>query len=139
MRTVSRRVVIGLVLILTCHGLIPRPAACTRATEQPETAGALALPDGKSDQGYDYQLRSEGGLAPLNWRIVSGELPPGLSLEPSGKVKGIPSAPRREAYSFVVEVSDSSQPGQRAQQPCLLRVEAAPLRILATTKQLNVI
>jgi len=138
MKTRSQGVVMVITLVMILQGVIPHTVSYAR-TRTPQEVGALSLPDGRVGQGYEYQLRSEGGLAPLNWKVVSGEVPPGLSLEPSGKVKGTPSAPRREAYSFVVEVSDSSQPSQRTEQSCLLRVDAAPLRVLGRTRQLRIV
>ena len=139
MKTVNRRLVAAMVLMLISQGLFPGPVSCARRAETPEAAGALSLPAGRAGLSYEYQLRTEGGLAPLTWRLVGGELPPGISFEPSGKVKGTPSAPRRDSYAFVVEVSDSSQPSQRAEQPCLLRIDAAPLRVMVGATQLKIV
>src|SRR5437660_1612912 len=62
------------------------------------TEDAFALPEAKVGTEYAYQFQSEGGLAPLRWRVLEGELPAGITLELSGKLRGVPTTPRREAY-----------------------------------------
>ena len=114
-------------------------ASYARVAQATQEGEALPLPNGKVGQGYEYELGTEGGLPPFAWRVVSGELPPGISLETSGKLKGVPSVPRREAYSFAVEVSDSSQPSRRAERHCLLRIEAAPLRVVGGASKLRIV
>lgn len=42
---------------------------------------------------YSFQLQAIGGIAPLNWTVFSGTLPPGLSLSPSGLISGTPTGP----------------------------------------------
>lgn len=100
---------------------------------------AFALPDARVGTPYSYQFQTEGGLAPLTWRVADGELPPGIRLELTGKLTGTPTTPRREAFSFVIEVSDSSQPPQKFLQPTLLLVQAAPLRIVTTPTKLRIV
>jgi hypothetical protein len=102
------------------------------ASQSPATAfGAdhIALPEGKQNVEYEFRFESEGGAAPISWRLVGGELPPGLTLDASGRLHGLPSTARREAYKFVVEATDSATAPQRATQPFLLLIQAAPLRI----------
>lgn len=89
-----------------------------------------ALPEATAGKAYQTQLRAEGGQPPLAWKVVAGELPPGIELQASGVVAGLPTTPRREAYEFVAEVSDSSEPPQRMRQAFWLVVKAAPLRIV---------
>src|SRR5262249_54431694 len=57
------------------------------------------------------------------------ELPPGLTLDDSGRLHGLPAKARGEAYKFVVEATDSAATPQRVTQPFLLLIQAAPLRI----------
>ena len=100
---------------------------------------AFALPEAKAGTEYEYQFQSEGGLAPLKWRTVQGTLPHRLRLETSGKLHGIPSQARREAYAFLIEVSDSSNTPQRFTQTFLLIVRAAPLRIVINQPGLRIV
>ncbi len=86
---------------------------------------SVSLPNGKVGTAYQYQFQTEGGLAPLVWKVAGGELPPGINLDPAGKLSGVPTTPRRDPYRFVVEVSDASQPPQRFAQSFLLSIQAA--------------
>lgn len=51
-----------------------------------------ALPLGIRDAAYDFSPKIEGGTAPYTWTLVSGNLPPGLSLSGGGRLTGTPSA-----------------------------------------------
>jgi Putative Ig domain len=93
------------------------------------SADHIALPEGKQNVEYEFRFESEGGAAPISWKLVDGELPPGLTLDASGRLHGLPSTARREVYKFVVEAADSAATPQRATQPFLLLIQAAPLRI----------
>lgn len=139
MKTASQRIAIGMIAMMVVQGVVLHKAAYAQAAQTSQEAGGFSLPDGKVGQGYEYQLRTEGGLPPVTWRVVGGELPPGIGFEASGRIKGVPTAPRRQAYSFVVEVSDSSQPSQRAEESYLLKIEAAPLRIVDGTSKLRIV
>src|SRR5438093_910942 len=49
------------------------------------------LPPLSVGQTYSGQLGATGGIAPYHWKIVQGDLPPGLSLEASnGTISGVP-------------------------------------------------
>ncbi|MFN0109939.1 MAG: putative Ig domain-containing protein [Blastocatellia bacterium] len=89
-----------------------------------------ALPEAKVGAEYSYQFFAEGGLMPLTWKIIQGELPAGLTLDSTGRLQGIPSQSRKDGYQFVLEVRDSSQSPQSYSQSFLLTVQAAPLRIV---------
>jgi putative Ig domain-containing protein len=133
-----QRIAIVIVAVMIIQEVIPNTLSYARPRPSQE-AGALSLPEGKVGQTYEYQLRTEGGLPPLTWRVVAGELPPGISLEASGKLRGVPSTPRLESYAFAIEVSDSSQPAQRYAQPFLLMIHAAPLRMVVEPNKLKIV
>ena len=46
------------------------------------------LPDATEGSNYSATLTATGGVAPYTWALVSGSLPPGLTLEPSGEISG---------------------------------------------------
>jgi large repetitive protein len=51
-----------------------------------------ALPSGKVGVAYSHPLVAAMGLAPLKWRIVTGQLPPGLTLASrTGVISGTPT------------------------------------------------
>lgn len=103
------------------------------------TEDSFALPDAKVGVEYEYLFQSEGGLAPLTWRVQQGQIPPGLKLETSGQLHGIPTQATRDGYAFILEVADSSKIPQVATMPMLLMVQAAPLRIIAGPAKLKIV
>lgn len=76
---------------------------------------ANSLGNGSVGAAYSQTLVASGGKAPYNWSIVSGALPPGLSLAATtGAVTGTPAT--AGASTFTVQVADSSAPALIAQQ-----------------------
>ncbi len=69
-----------------------------------------SLPDGTVNNAYSATLAATGGSGGYaNWTVVSGALPPGLTLDPAtGIIGGIPSAGSSSPYTFSVAVRDSS-------------------------------
>ena len=71
------------------------------------------FPNGKVGTTYSAHLLSKGGKAPFHWKITSGKLPPGLSINPgTGTVTGKPSA--KGTFKCVVHVTDSEAHPQSA-------------------------
>lgn len=65
-----------------------------------------SFPNGRVGSSYRYQFTTWGGKAPFNWSVGSGNLPPGLSLDPqTGVMQGTPLA--SGTYAFTVRVTDS--------------------------------
>jgi len=52
------------------------------------TTPAGALPDALYNTAYSQTLTSSGGNTPIAWSLVSGQLPPGLTLNTSGVISG---------------------------------------------------
>jgi large repetitive protein len=68
-------------------------------------------PVGTVDQAYTHWFRGDGGCGPAlpyQFRILSGSLPPGLSLRKDGLVSGTPTD--SGSWSFWVELSDENPP-----------------------------
>lgn len=69
------------------------------------TVRTSVLPSAGIDQSYRETIHAEKGVGNLTWTIVSGQLPPGLSLDSAtGTVSGIPTA--TGSHSFIAQVSD---------------------------------
>jgi hypothetical protein len=88
---------------------------------------ASALPSGTANVPYAATLAASGGSLPLTWSLVSGSLPPGVSLSPSGIVSGTPSD--AASSTFTVQVKDSAAASAAAS----FSVVIAPPLIIATT------
>jgi hypothetical protein len=96
---------------------------------------------------YDQPISVTGGVSPLTWSKVSGDLPPGLSLSPTlGRITGTPTVQAVSypyTYSFTVQVQDSAllppdSHHQTATQALSITVqEPLPLSILTPTGPLT--
>jgi len=91
------------------------------------TTSALAistssLPSGTVNSTYSAVLAAQGGKSPYSWRVSGGQLPPGLSMNSSGQISGMPSASSN--YSVTAMVTDQS--GQSSTQNFLLDISPAP-------------
>lgn len=71
---------------------------------------------------FMFSFTASGGIAPLTWSLVSGPLPPGLSLASSGALTGTPTTPG--TFPYVVKVTDAGS--AFATISCSIDVLAAP-------------
>jgi hypothetical protein len=69
---------------------------------------------------YTVHWSATGGMPPYSWSIVSGSLPPGVTLQSDGTLSGI--AMMAGAWSFTVQVVDTQ--GSRASMSSMLTVVA---------------
>ena len=83
---------------------------------------ATSLPAGKVNKLYSATVKATGGILPYEWRIASGALPPGLTLNAStGVISGTPPTTTKPgSYSFTVSVSDGAT--QMATQAFSIRI-----------------
>lgn len=128
-KAISLLAVFSITLSTICPYAVASSASSRLIVEAP-----VSLPDAKAGVEYNYQFQAEGGLPPLNWRVVQGELPQGLNLTPSGKLQGLLPSLQPKPYQFVVEVTDSSTTPQQFSQEFSLTVRPAPLRIVTSPK-----
>ncbi|WP_172825510.1 putative Ig domain-containing protein [Geobacter sp. DSM 9736] len=69
------------------------------------TIASTYIAEGNTRTTYSFLLRAQGGMPPYRWDVLSGNLPPGLSLNStSGEISGIPATPG--TYSFNLQVTD---------------------------------
>jgi hypothetical protein len=125
----------GMVLALVlCPGanrdLFPRAdAAAARVppgAPQPQSEGFAIindsrLPDAKLSEFYEVQLLARSGAPPMHWQIEKGTLPPGVALEPSGRLRGVVHS--GGDFHFTVSVRDSSN--QHARKDFVILVRSA--------------
>jgi hypothetical protein len=104
-RTLSRIARLAAVLSLLALVLVPS-ALAIRFTDD-----SFQVPTGAVGSYYTHQFRGEGGCGPAlpyQFRILSGGLPPGLTLASDGFVSGMPT--RGGNFSFWLELSDQDPP-----------------------------
>ena len=85
--------------------------------EVPASQGAIV------GQQFALPLTTTGGTQPYTWRLVSGDLPPGLKLQHlQGKIVGVPTAPG--SFHFTIAVQDSTIPQQQLRRDISIQVIA---------------
>ena len=68
-----------------------------------------SLPDGNKNVAYSQTLQAAGGTTPYTWSLLSGSLPPGLSITDNvtGIIAGTPTSSVTTIYPFTVQVTDN--------------------------------
>jgi YVTN family beta-propeller protein/uncharacterized repeat protein (TIGR03803 family) len=97
----------------------------------------LSCPTGTAQVGVAYSsaLTATGGVAPYTFSIISGSLPPGLTLNTStGAITGTPTT--SGTYNFTAQVVDSK--GNTATASCSIVVSGLTLSCPTGTAQLGV-
>ena len=119
------------------------PASCTVCSLSLTTS---MLANGQIGTAYSQTLTTSGATAPATFIISAGNLPTGLSLNPTtGVISGIPTAPAGTA-SFTVTVTDSKNCSAvapltittAAEPVCSLTITANPGLCQTTTNQYTV-
>lgn len=111
------------------------PAQQAGATGDPLAVRTQTLPNARLQQPYQFALQADGGILPLKWTLVSGDLPPGLKLGSDGVVRGSPTS--AGDFAFVVSVQDSGKPQSERTQPLTLRVITPLLVEWSRTPKVN--
>jgi hypothetical protein len=97
---------------------------------------ATTLPNGTVNATYGAAITTKGGVTPFSWSLVSGALPPGLTLnQTSGQITGVPT--QAGTYTFTPQVVDSSIPAQtvKTSGPLTITINTAA-KLQATTPPL---
>jgi large repetitive protein len=100
---------LGLLALTAALGLVLVPSASAiRFTD-----GSFFVPTGVVGQYYGHQFEGDGGCGPAlpyQFRVLHGELPPGLSFRADGMLVGIPT--QAGSWSFWLELSDEDPPSE---------------------------
>ena len=96
--------------------------------QAPSITSAPILPGAAVSSHYTEPLAATGGTTPYTWTLLSGSLPPGLTLSTSGEISGTPTA--AGSYGFAIQVADNS--GGTSGLFFSLNIAATPLAIVTT-------
>jgi Putative Ig domain len=97
-----------LVLAAALALMLVSDAAAIRFTDE-----SYLVPIGVVGRDYGHQFEGDGGCGPAlpyQFRLLSGELPPGLSLRSDGLLVGVPR--HAGSWSFWLELSDEDPPSE---------------------------
>jgi hypothetical protein len=103
--TIARIARVACVVALLALVVVPSAAAIRFSDD------SYQVPTGSVGSFYSHQFNGDGGCGPAlpyQFRILSGTLPPGLSLASDGLVSGVPT--RAGSFSFWLELSDQDPP-----------------------------
>jgi hypothetical protein len=93
------------VLILLITGCDAPGTAANKSKSAMLKIDTTSLPAGTVGGAYSTQLAASGGNAPYIWVLASGQLPAGLSLDPTGLIQGTPASVGN--FTFGVELQDA--------------------------------
>lgn len=92
-----------------------------RVDPAPVLISTTTLPDGRRKKPYNATLTASRGVAPYQWRLTVGTLPPGLVLNSqTGLISGTPT--KQGNYSFTVQAIDSQTSPSSDSQELTLRI-----------------
>jgi hypothetical protein len=105
----------------------PNQASQNQASQSPDdglTIDTAELPTTYPQGQYQVALQAHGNYVPvLHWRVASGTLPPGITLDDNGVLRG--AAERAGEFRFEVEVRDGGKPQQGVQKGFVIKVVEA--------------
>ena len=95
---------------------------CFKVTAVPLPITTSSLPDASIGVPYSATLQATGGTPPFSWKVVTGSLPAGLTLNKnSGTISGTPSSTATTS-TFKVKVKDSSATAEKAKKTFTITV-----------------
>jgi hypothetical protein len=117
--------VILCLFLMACGGGGSKPAPPKQLT-----ITTSSLPNAAVNAPYNNNIAATGGTGSYSWSVISGSLPPGLTLNATTSfISGTPVQPFG-SYSFTVQVKDAA--GTTVSQQLSIYVEGAPVISPAT-------
>lgn len=92
------------------------------ALDQFQISTARKLPVANYGSLYSCRIDTLNGIPPITFSVVSGELPPGISLDASGNLSGFPL--KKGSYVFTIQAEDSRSLPISARKELLLKIGA---------------
>ena len=103
-----------LAFVITLGQILAQTQAVTPAGHSDVTVTTENLPRALLWMPYHLRLQASGGIEPYHWRITSGSLPSGFTLDDHGELTGI--LEESGQFEFSARVADSNRPpGQQTQ------------------------
>ena len=88
-----------------------------------------AMSKGQQGAAYAEAISAKGGTSPYKWSLTSGTLPAAVALNATtGVLTGTPS--QSGAFTFTVNVFDTSTSPRKAQKALTLQLAPPPLPVL---------
>jgi len=84
------------------------------------------LPQATAGAAYSLVFGLAGGTAPYTWSVLSGTLPPGLTLAANGTLSGVPAA--AGTFQFTVKAADAGQTATQASFTLVVGAGSQPPR-----------
>jgi hypothetical protein len=84
------------------------------------TIDESALPPATPQRPYHFQVVVHGGIPPMKWELLRGDLPAGMRFGDDGVISGTATSPGE--WHFTVGVADTSKPPQGATRELVLKV-----------------
>ncbi len=110
-----------------CYSALPCNGADLTGTGATPTELSLTnfptLPFATQTFPYQANLTAVGGTPPYHFKLTSGSLPAGLSMNSSGAITGTVGSKAFGNFNVTAEVIDSSSPAQTATQNILVTVD----------------
>jgi hypothetical protein len=117
----SKRTRFRLSLVLACLALVSAASAQGPAAGNSKlTIDDSPLPPATPQHQYEFRFTTKGGIPPMKWEILQGELPGGMHFSPEGALTGAPGSVGE--WQFEVGVTDTSKPPQTATRNVVLKV-----------------
>ena len=91
------------------------------ATSATLSVATVSLPNGTVGSYYNISLGVSGGTSPYSWRITSGTLPAGLSMNVNGGIYGTPTTAQTSTMTF--QVTDNA--GRTASKSLSITISAS--------------